>query len=90
MPVRDARAVHNCHRVHDGHGVGGEQFPTAVVCMPQCVGELGGLVKPEDSDEDLAESLGPAYFEDVSGPEGGGGQVVTGYGDGFVDEVGGF
>ena len=33
VPVRDARAVNNGRCVHDGHGIGGEQFPTAVVLM---------------------------------------------------------
>ena len=56
----------------------------AVVGLAEVGGKLRGSVEPEEADEDLGGGSVRAEFEDVSGPEGGGGEVVPGDGDGVV------
>ena len=81
------RAARYGRGVDDGHGVGCHKLGTAVVGVLERGGELARSVEPVESDDGVAGFLGAADFEDDSGPEGGFGEVVPGYGDGVVEGV---
>ena len=80
-------AVDYSRRVDDGHGVGGEEFVSAVVGLPERRGQVARLVEPEETEEDLGGGFMAADFEDQRGPEGGIWEVVAGDGDGVVGLV---
>lgn len=74
--------------VDDGHGVGGDEFETAVMGLAEWRGKLRGMVEPEDPDEDLAGGFMAADFEDVGGPGGELGEIGAGDNYDVVHAVG--
>lgn len=87
VPVRHVRPAGDGCCVDDSHGIGGDEFATAVIGVAERSGKLRGFVEPEDADEDLARGLVGTNFEDVGAPDGGLGEVVPGDGDDIVHAV---